>query len=106
MKSTGPCRRSGAALGCVTRSAGSADEGPLAHPRFNEPPALRLYIAARHGGEVQVQPLGEDALGRETLRDGETPGPNIVGDGLDDGEVMRLAPAPEVGRPSLRRDEG
>ncbi len=96
----GPGRRGGSAR--PGRARRIDHEGPLADAPLDQAAPVRLDIAAGHGREVQADRLRQGALRRQTHARAEAPRPDVVRQGLRDGQIMGLAPALEVGRPRIR----
>ena len=80
---------------------GAGHDRPMPDPRRDQPPPLRLHIAARHRREVETQEVRELALRRKPIRDPEAACHDVIRDGIGDGEVMRPAVAGEVGGPGF-----
>jgi hypothetical protein len=78
-----------------------AHEGAASDMGFDQAALLRLEIAARDGGEIDVEAAGKLALWRQPIGSGETAAANVLGDGIGDGEVARLVAQREVRRPVL-----
>ncbi len=84
-------------------AGGQADEGAAADLRFDQSAFLRFHIAAGDGGEVDGEALGQVALRRQAVVHREASGPDVVGDGVCDGEVAWFGAAAEVRGPVIHR---
>ena len=82
---------------------GVADEGALADAGFDQPPPLRLDIAAGDGGEVDAENGGQGALRRQTVGRRQPASLDVSGDGIRYCQVARRAASGEVGNPFGQR---
>ncbi len=67
--------------------------------RFDQAALLRFHIAPRNGGEIDIKPACQLALGRQAIRSAESAAANVLRDGVGNGEVTRLIACSQIRHP-------
>ena len=91
-------------VGAGAAAAGAArpaHEGALPDPRIDQTTALRLAVAPRHGGVVQLQGFGQIPQRWQALADPQPAGQDVVADGVGDTNIDWLAAVLENRSPGL-----
>ncbi len=68
-----------------------AHERALSDTRFDQAAFLRLDVAARHSGEIDVEVPGKLALRRQSIQRSELAAADVFSDRVGDSEIARLA---------------
>ena len=77
----------------AARTGFFTNEGALPDLGFDQAAFLRLDIAARHRGEIDIEAFGELALRRQPIADRQSAGADIDGESVGNRQIARLVAA-------------